>query len=294
VDDVRRACAQGRLLVRGPLNDAYAATLRGHPVFIRHRTVRDAEYGQTFAAERYVYDQLDSRVRVPRLLAVVAENGEAAYAVFDFVPTQPTDWTSAETLAKLAGMLAAIHEIQGKGLGYVGHEGQATDVVGYLSQLYGDELERTEQQVQHAIGADRLAFWVHAVDALFEDEPIVLCHGDVYQDNVLADLEGGLWLIDWEAARYRVAASDFNQIRHNWLNYPQEQALLREYVRLTGADGSRLSDQIASLRVLWHIRTLNFYVRVHKQSVQENYRHIDAARALLYADRRAIEHEERG
>ncbi len=283
LDEVRQACAQGRLIVRGPLNDAYQAKLRGQTVFIRHRTVRDAEYGQTFAAEQYVYKLLDSRVRIPPLLAVVADQGQAAYAVFEFVPTQPTNWGSPEALANLAQALAAIHEVKGDGLGYVGRESQKMEITGYLRQLYIDERSRTDPAVQQAIGKDRLAYWIDAVDALFDSEPIVLCHGDVYAANVLSDLGGNLWLIDWEAARYRVAASDFNQMRHGWLSYPQEQTLLREYVKVTGADGRRLSGQVASLRVLWHVRTLNFYMQVHKQPLQEQRQHIDAALALLDA-----------
>jgi aminoglycoside phosphotransferase (APT) family kinase protein len=283
VVEVRLACAQGHLIVRGPLNDAYRVTLRGQLVFVRHRTVRDAEYGQTFAAEQYVYELLDSRVRIPRLLALVADQGEPAYAVFDFVSTQLTDWTSMRALAELAHTLAAIHEVRGEKLGYVGQEGLEVDAADYLRQLYADELSRTEPQVQRAIGSDYLTNWLCAVRDLFEDEPIVLCHGDVYQPNVLTDLAGNLWLIDWEAARYRVAASDFNQMRHGWLTYSQEQAVMREYVRLTGVDLDRLSGQVVSLRVLWHVRTLNFYMRVHSQSIQQQWPHIAAARCLLEA-----------
>ena len=117
--------------------------------------------------------------------------------------------------------------------------------------------------------------------SLFAGEPVVLCHGDIHRGNVIGDVTGQLWLVDWEAVRFRVAAADFNQLHQDWLTQAQERIVVDEYVRLTGHEPERLRRQIAFLRVLWHLRTLNFHIRVHGQTIDSQRRHVEGIRALL-------------
>lgn len=86
--DVQDACAAGELIVAGPLNNAYLAVLAGQRVFVRQRTVHDAEYGQTFAAERFVYGLLGPTIRVPPLLLLRGSAGRLVYAVFELRGSQ--------------------------------------------------------------------------------------------------------------------------------------------------------------------------------------------------------------
>lgn len=280
IDDVRAACAAGDLIAAGPLNNAYSTTLAGHRVFVRQRIVNDGEYGQTFAAERFVYDLLGPGVRVPRLL-FLRHDDRPVFAVFEFVSSSPIDWSEPGPLVRLANMLTDVHEARGAALGNVGQAGTAVDVVQYLQELFSSELRRTPPDVVEALGRGHLAGWRDSVDTIFRNEPIVLCHGDIRGPNVLMDDDGKMWLVDWEAARFRVAAADFNQTHYGWLGPAEESTLIDAYIDRTGRDRDLLVDQIRSLRILWHIRTLNFYFLVHQSSIQDQYEHVDIARALL-------------
>lgn len=280
--EIQRACTAGRLIVAGPLNNAYSAELDGRPVFIRQRVVQNEEYGQTFAAERFVYRLLGQNIRVPPLLYIGKDNIRPVCAVFEFVPSIPTDWTDPDNLIRLAETLASIHEIRGDRLGDIGQESDADDVVEFLYTLYTNEICRAPSEVVDDLGHGILESWATGVESVFRNEPIVLCHGDIRAANILSDEEANLWLVDWEAARFRVAGSDFNQIHFGWLNRDQEEAVVAEYSKMTSREPGALRTQINSLRILWHIRTLNFYTRVHCRPVSEQSNHISMARQLLY------------
>ncbi|MFD0890421.1 phosphotransferase, partial [Streptosporangium algeriense] len=119
--DLRRLCAAGRPITKGPLNDTYAATLGGRAVFVRHRVLDDPCYGQTFAGERLVGPLLPGRIRVPEILQVVAdEQGDDRFAVFEFVDGHAPDWDDPEVLTALADRLLDVHAIPADGLGDVG------------------------------------------------------------------------------------------------------------------------------------------------------------------------------
>ena len=125
-DEVDRSCSVGRLIVAGPLNDTYSAVMRGIGVFVRVRTVRDCEYGQTFAGERQAYPLIGPGLRVPRLLGLLdAKTGPAA-AVFELIPEAPVDWTRCDHLVELARMLSIVHAVPGIRLGTVGDESEKT------------------------------------------------------------------------------------------------------------------------------------------------------------------------
>lgn len=282
VAEAERACAEGRLITAGPLNNTYGVTLRGRPVFIRHRVVHDLEYGQTFAAERFVYGLLGPSVNVPRLL-FFCEGGEgSAYAGFEYLVEEPTDWSAPSSLTGLATVLAAVHEVTGQHLGNAdGGVGAGTDVVPFLRDLFENELQRAPRELLREVGDDRLRGWIGETEALFDGEPVTLCHGDVRDANIVTDQAGRNWLVDWEAARFRVPAADFNQMHYDWLTASQEKAVLEHYMELTGRDLNLFVRQIRSLRILWHLRTMNFYLLVHHQSFTQQHRHRRLLNELL-------------
>ncbi|MEV7013769.1 aminoglycoside phosphotransferase family protein [Streptosporangium sp. NPDC051022] len=278
--DLRRLCAAGRSITKGPLNDTYAGTLGGRPVFVRHRVLDDPGYGQTFAGERYVSALLSGRVRVPEVLQVVAdEQGRDRFAVFEFVDGRAPDWEAPEVLTALADRLLAIHAIPADGLGDVGGALSRTAVPRYLLDLIRRECELLPRHAgDPLIGApDALA----GAMACFEGERPCLCHGDVHRENWLVDQAGELWTLDWEAARFRVAAADFNQMRAGWLTAGQEEIVLSRYLERSGRDRAVFTRQIAILRLLWHIRTYNFQVLVRGRSPRRHRENLDAANVLL-------------
>ncbi|WP_371599956.1 phosphotransferase family protein [Streptomyces sp. NBC_00564] len=279
--ETERACGEGRLITAGPLNNTYAVTLRGRPVFVRHRVVRDVEYGQTFAAERFVYGLLGPSVNVPRLLFLCEDDGKSAYAGFEFLVEEPTNWRAPGALTFLAEALAAVHGVTAQELGNVGGPDGGTAIVPYLRGLFESELDRAPRDLTREVGHDRLRCWIGETAALFDGEPVTLCHGDVRDANIVTDRVGQNWLVDWEAARFRVAAADFNQLHYGWLAASQEESVHERYVELTGRDSGLLAEQIRSLRILWHLRTMNFYLLVHHQSFAEQHRHVRFIDELL-------------
>lgn len=214
--EVEQACVQGRLITRGPLNDTYEAELRGRRVFVRHRTTDDPEYGQTFAAERHVAPLLDGALRIPRVIQVVPDaGGRERYAVFEFVPGTPPDWTSRPVLRELADALLRVHRIAGSGFGSVGAAPQRRPAAALLADLIRAEAHRLPDGPER----DRLGgSTVESAAHCFRGELPTLCHGDVHAGNFRTDRAGRFWVLDWEAARYRVPAADFNQLHDHWLS----------------------------------------------------------------------------
>lgn len=116
---------------------------------------------------------------------------------------------------------------------------------------------------------------------VFRNEPVVLCHGDVHAGNWLPDRASRLWLVDWEAARFRVAASDFNQLHWHWLDRKSQDLLLGHYAHISGRDLRPLYAQVGVTRLLWHLRTYNFYTLVQGEAPGAHAAHLDHAAGLL-------------
>ncbi|GAA3075300.1 phosphotransferase [Streptosporangium carneum] len=283
--DLRRLCAAGRSITKGPLNDTYAGTLGGRAVFVRHRVLDAPGYGQTFAGERYVSPLLSGRVRMPEILQVVPdEQGRDRFAVFEFVDGRTPDWEAPEVLAALADRLLAVHAVTADGLGEVGGPLSRVAAPRYLLDLIRRECELLPRHAgDRLIGAADL---LGEAMACFEGEAPCLCHGDVHRENWLADESGELWALDWEAARFRVAAADFNQMRAGWLTAEQEEVVLSRYLERSGRDRAVFTRQIAILRLLWHVRTYNFQVLVRGRAPERHRENLDAANALLDEIRR--------
>lgn len=277
--DLRRLCATGRPITKGPLNDTYAATLGGRAVFVRHRVLDDPCYGQTFAGERHVGPLLSGRVRVPEILQVVAdERGVDRFAVFEFVDGHAPDWDDPEVLTALADRLLDVHAIPADGLGDVGGPLSRTAVPEHLLGLLRRECELLPAHAGPLRGAADL---LTGAMTCFEKEEPCLCHGDVHRGNWLVDRAGELWTLDWEAARFRVAAADFNQMRAGWLTAEQEEIVLSRYLERSGRDRTVFTRQIAILRLLWHLRTYNFQVLVRGRSPRRHLENLGAACSLL-------------
>ncbi|MET7808445.1 aminoglycoside phosphotransferase family protein [Micromonospora chersina] len=189
--ELRNACERGELIAEGELNTTYRAMLRGRRVFVRIRTVQDAEFGQTFAAERHVYGLVDGVIRVPRLLAL-DPSAAPAYAVFEYVESVPTRWNAAATLVGLAELLARLHRVPGPGLGPVDAPGGSTDAAAVLHGLALAELDRVRAAVGDELNVGPMHAWVNEFPRIFAGEPVVLCHGDVHAGNVLTGGDGEL------------------------------------------------------------------------------------------------------
>ncbi|MDH6139336.1 MULTISPECIES: aminoglycoside phosphotransferase family protein [Kitasatospora] len=283
--EVEQACVQGRLITRGPLNDTYEAELRGRRVFVRHRTTDDPEYGQTFAAERHVAPLLDGALRIPRVIQVVPDaGGRERYAVFEFVPGTPPDWTSRPVLRELADALLRVHRIAGSGFGSVGAAPQRRPAAALLADLIRAEAHRLPDGPER----DRLGgSTVESAAHCFRGELPTLCHGDVHAGNFRTDRAGRFWVLDWEAARYRVPAADFNQLHDHWLSGGRQRVVLERYLERSGRDPLVFTRQIRLLRLLWHLRTYNFHTLVRGEPTAAHRRHLDAAMRLSRATGRA-------
>lgn len=263
VNDVRAACEAGQLVAVGVNNNAYVTTLYGQSVFIRERTVDHGPYLQTFAGERFVADLFAESlvVNIPRLHAVVVDECRLErYAVFDAIEGSPLTWGSDDITA-LANVLATIHDVRGTGLGDVRGPFHYGEPGAFIDAVLQAEISRVEygSPMDSVLRPLRKGFDVSPV---FSGEPTCLCHGDVHRDNFMRDTSGRLWALDWEAAKYRVAAADFNQLRNGWLDAAGQDELLRTYAEIRGRYIIDFSRQIAILTLLWHVRTYNFFTAV--------------------------------
>jgi aminoglycoside phosphotransferase (APT) family kinase protein len=281
LDQTERLCRTGRLLTRGPLNDTYVGRVRGREVFVRHRTVDDEQYGQTFVGERHAVPLLAGGLRVPAVLQVVADRtGRERFGVFEFIEGAEPRWSEPAVLDALADALVTIHRVPGQALGNLGGVLLREPVVDHLRRLLVEECDRLPLIPQTAyLRTARLP--VLAAESCFEGEPVCLCHGDVHAGNVLQDRGGRLWVVDWEAARFRVAAADFNQLHADWLTGDQQDAVLGRYAERTGRDPERLRLQVQVLRFLWHVRTYNFQVLVRGADPRTQRDHLDTATAIM-------------
>jgi aminoglycoside phosphotransferase (APT) family kinase protein len=279
------ACAAGLLIVSGPLNETYRVCVDGEALFVRRRTVFDAEYGQSFAGERQVPEEVARRARLPRLRHVVCdEEGREALAVFDWIDGRAL--RRGELPDALIDLLAEIHALSAPGFGPVGDHQATPDARPFVRLLIAAEAERLK-------GTGLEADSRHVAEAAADDlgclagEAPCLCHGDVHRRNVLLTPNGDVVLVDWEAVRYRVAAADFNQATVNWLSSAQDTAAVAAYADRCGRDRSTFAAQVALLRLLWHLRTYNFQVLVRREPRDAHSHHLRAALEQWSAVQRA-------
>lgn len=279
--ETRALCAAGELITRGPLNDTYVGIVSEEPVFIRHRVLIDDQYGQTFAAERLLPATLRDTVPIPTVRQIVTdEENRERFAIFEHIDGTTPEWNSSEVLFALASVLACVHGYMSESFGNLGGSQSHEGAEPYLRSLIEDEVTRLRSVVEDVPFVDkkgRLAI----VTSCFESEKPTLCHGDVHAGNWMQDRTGRVWAVDWEAARYRVSAADFNQLHLGWLSPVQQRLVLDVYLELTGRDKADLLTQIAVLRFLWHLRTFNFHVIIRGMSPNAYREHLDAA-AVLY------------
>lgn len=279
VEDVQRLAWRGRVITDGPLNRTFAAALPGRDLFVRERLVHDDSYGQQFAGERLLEPALADALRVPRLLQVLSDAGRERFALFEFVPGGAPVWTRTR-LVELAAALALVHSRSGSGLGDLAREASPLTPDAFLRRLLEEEIRRLPDGAPGELDlGPSSSLWGRL--GVFEDEPIVLCHGDVHRHNFLTTAEGALAVVDWEAVRYRVAAADFNQMRHRWLDRQQWAWVRDAYLDATGREASRFERQVRVLRILWHLRTYNFHTRVLRAPEPAHAVHLRAARRLL-------------
>lgn len=276
------ACRSGSLLTRGPLNDTYAVELDGDLFFVRRRTVHDLEYGQSFAAERYVPWGLIPQIRAPKLTCVVSsESGQEEFAVFPFIHGLRPCGVGANELHEVVNALGAIHSVAASGFGPVGATLSPNSAPDFLYALVDAELERLAAVCVPPTELLGLRSALPAAVEVFDGEAPCLTHGDVHPGNFSWDDGNTLWVVDWEAARYRVAAADFNQMTIDWLDKVTFDAVVVRYCELTDRDPVRFRCQVQLLQLLWLLRTHNFerLVLARPRSATDRWVHMAAALA---------------
>ena len=276
-----QACEGAECVHRGPLNVGYrVVTAELGAAFVRLRLVHDEQYGQTFAAERYLEPASVAGINIPSLLAF---SDEPAIAAFEWIDGSAPNWTSS-ALRQLASALARLHENTGAGFGDIAAPKIKSDAPRYLWQLFRTELHRARSAALPADLAHNRTAQLRKLFDIFVDEVPRLVHGDIHAGNLLQDKSGLLWLLDWEAARYRVAASDFNQAHTGWLTAEQDATLLTMYCCLTDRNEAAFRRQVQLMRALWHLRTFNFTNLVLRSAAAEDDHHLlDASEAITAA-----------
>jgi len=282
--DLARLCSAGMPVTHGPLNDTYRVEAGPSAVFVRHRVVESEDYGQTFAAEEYLPHQLMRQLHIPRLYRVLQDRaGRRAYALFEFIDGTEPDWNLSGVLDTLVENLARIHVIAGNAFGNIRGPFQSAPPSAYLSMLLAAELGRLRSACAPAGELRATTRHLTRIFSVFDSERPCLCHGDVHPGNFLMDDAGRMWLVDWEAARFRVAAADFNQMHMNWLDDEQQRTALTRYCDLTGRRIDLFAAQVGLLRLLWHVRTYNFHVSVLAEPPQAHAHHLRRALDLSVA-----------
>ncbi|UGT61415.1 aminoglycoside phosphotransferase family protein [Nocardia asteroides] len=243
-----------RIIATGPLNDAYELRDDGRRLFIRVRTIDDLEFGQTFAGERIAYPILPPNVFRPNLFQIGRLPASSnPFAIFEFLPSRDIDWKDRHNLNTLIDMLISIHTIRGEGFGAISDTSlQEKNPQHFFKRLFSSEVDRIDQHSDASAFRD-----IIRLVRLFNDEHPVLCHGDVHAGNLLL-ADDRLHLIDWEATRWRIPASDFSKIGHDWLTSDDYRYMVDRYCSLTLRDPEQFRRQITCLKVYSHLRSWNF------------------------------------
>jgi Ser/Thr protein kinase RdoA (MazF antagonist) len=282
LDELEQSLAGARILAVGVLNTAYEATLRGERVFVRRRTLFGAgDYAQTFAGERFLPPSVRRQLCVPHLRDVVADRaGRDVFAVFDFVPGAPPSWCTS-VCRHLAAALAVIHAHRHPFPGPIDatHDPGVPpcEFIRALFEVEFDRLAAAERSANALVSACRAA--LRHLPA-YTAADLTLCHGDVRRANLLEDAEGRLWMLDWEAARFRVPACDFNQLTFEWLSEAQLEELTACYCGLRNVNPDQLRVEVGLFRILWHVRTFNFETTVLRRDGATLQHHLAEAARL--------------
>lgn len=228
-DRVRRT----QVLADGMLNTVIQVTFAGASpdVVVRLRHFHDPEYGQEFAAERFVYPLLAGKgVMYPALISACTDIGEcgALFAVFEYVPGTLLDdgsltyssgrGRSEGLLYKIAQSLAAIHSVKNSGYG-------THTSITHPAEQRRAFLERLLMREAAALRTRRIDFAPHYERAVEEWLDLIdllpphlgnptLVHGDVHGRNLIVSRGEDVFLIDWESSRFRIAPYDLAQIRY--------------------------------------------------------------------------------
>ena len=282
IENLRQAIAAGRVISVGVLNTAYEVRLAGKRAFVRHRTLLDSlDYGQTFAAERFLPDSLAETIPIPKLQAVLCdETGRDSFAVFDFIEGHHPRW-NLRVSSQLAEYLAWTHSHSRAHMGPVSgpsaFQGEPTE---FIRLLFGLELQRLPEQVPNRSALMQLTELALRRLPRYDEGSVRLCHGDVRRENLIQDRAGSLWLVDWEAARYRVPSSDLNQLPGSWISENSFAAFVKQYARLTSSDAIQLLLEADLFRLLWHLRTFNFEATILRRSSSGTAAHLAEAERL--------------
>lgn len=242
-------------ITNGMMNVTYKIVLEGQlgAFILRIRTFHDSEYGQEFTAERFAYYLTkEVRINTPKLYYVCTDKSIYGYpfAIFEFIEGDLLDGvlTNPKTskskrlklLKDLGEILHEIHKIKGPGFGTITSIWfSAEERRNFWHKLFFAESEKL-LNVDADLGykyKELINTWLNYLETLPSDlgDPR-LVHGDIQGRNIIVSKDNQLWLIDWEAARFRIAPYDFAQIKYlNLKNDPEGwSCLLNSYIKASG------------------------------------------------------------
>lgn len=230
----------------GLLNEVFLVKLVDNQnIIIRNRVFQHDEYGQLFAAEQFVYDLIKGKmVNVPRLYSAFQTHPESdsPFAVFQFIAGKTVDLffgnamgnaaVQYKILNQLAFSLSEIHSVPGPGYGTMTsidfNKSQTED---FLWTLFSKEIYKLEK-IDLSLMKDYqvvLGKWIKMILSLPQKmlSPCVV-HGDIHGRNLIVDNHQELFLIDWEASRYRMPLFDFGQLK--FLNLKNDENLWKYFI----------------------------------------------------------------
>jgi Ser/Thr protein kinase RdoA (MazF antagonist) len=195
------------------------------------------------------------RTRRGRLVARPAD-GEPV-AVFEWLDGEPlADWPAwpATVLASIGNGIARLHQAAARlprRRDVRMHSGSLTRSVTALG-WYADEHHQPDALVRDLL-SDRLPALLEVRRVLREQNgssggPLVLCHTDLYADNLVVDESGSVGVLDWDEAALAPAEADFAVIARDQSSPDPLAAVVSGY---RSAGGGELS--IDAMR--WHILT---------------------------------------
>lgn len=281
-DELKDLTNSGELITDGPLNRAYRIQINEEFYFVKERTLdTHQDYSQSFAGERHLPESLKDRIPIPSLLGVVSNaTGVEKYSVFDYIPSINTKWND-QNIATLCKYLSIIHDYRRIWPGRPQEMDANVNINHYIKNIFLAEISKFIES-HHVIDEfGKRAAKVISLLPKYGTEDICLCHGDVRDANFLTGRDGRLWLVDWEAIRYRVPASDFNQISHKWINDEEEARLLRSYCEMRNLALPNFLLEVQAYRVLWHLRTYNFKVNLCRKKGMSAEYHLWQAQEIL-------------